>query len=73
VLFRSELDQYKTKYLTEENLLRLGQIFMKFRENEETNDPLIQEEAKQYLQERNQMLTELKSILNKYGDRKRVV
>lgn len=62
----SELEQYKIKYLTEENLARLGQIFIKFRDNEETN----QEEANEYSQQRIQMLTELKDILNKYGQNK---
>jgi hypothetical protein len=64
----AELDQYKTKYLTEENLVRLGKIFTKFRDNE--NEMLDQEEYKQYSQERIQMLTELKGILNKYGQNK---
>jgi hypothetical protein len=62
----SELDQYKTKYLTEENLARLGQIFVKFRDDEEIDE----ENINQYSQERIQMLSDLKSILNKYGQNK---
>jgi uncharacterized protein YktA (UPF0223 family) len=66
----AELNQYKTKYLTEENLARLGQIFIKFRNNEEEDNEVLQDEANQYMQERIQMLTDLKSILNKYGQNK---
>lgn len=64
----NKLDEYKSKYLTESNLARLGKTFMKFRNNEASK-----EEIDQYNKQRDEMVTELKDILNKNGQYKSIL
>jgi hypothetical protein len=58
--FVEDLEAYKSKYLTENNLNNLAQIYFDFKNNMGNIDPIKKEE---YSQLRNQMLTELKTLL----------